>query len=157
MYWWNLEQIWIAFTIMLWTLLKAVIYDEHEAIDLAKYCRKVGPPRLPPRHPFEFACIICLSGLKLLKNDFKSTLQIHLNDLMAKKLLLLDDKHFDPMPAIEYWNSRGQGDWLWKINAYSGKQTSVTHRCHLLAHATEPIADSGNSDDYTSDAGLEED
>ena len=51
----------------------------------------------------------------------------------------------------------GQGDRLWKINAYSGKQTSVTHRCHLLAHATEPIADSGNSDDYTSDAGLEED
>lgn len=47
-----------------------------------------------------------LSQLKILKSDIRSTLsEERLNDLLAVKLLSADIQNFDPMPAIELWNT----------------------------------------------------
>lgn len=46
------------------------------------------------------------SQLKILKSDIHSTLsEERLNDLLAVKLLSADIQNFDPMPAIELWNT----------------------------------------------------
>ena len=46
------------------------------------------------------------SQLKILKSDIRSTLsEERLNDLLAVKLLSADIQNFDPMPAIELWNT----------------------------------------------------
>lgn len=46
------------------------------------------------------------SQLKILKSDIRSTLsEERLNDLLAVKLLSADVQNFDPIPAIELWNT----------------------------------------------------
>lgn len=46
------------------------------------------------------------SQLKILKSDIRSTLsEERLNDLLAVKLLSADIQNFDPLPAIELWNT----------------------------------------------------
>ena len=161
-----------------WTSLKSVIYDEHEAADITH----LTWPNIVRKYQDSHQDILCVidiilslpassaevergfSSLKLLKNDFRSTLsENHLNDLMAIKLLIPDDEDFDPMQAIKYWNSAGTRPRRPSVkdrhvHSHSGKPVSSTGP--LLAHATEaspPDSDSDNSDGYTSEAGLEED
>ena len=45
------------------------------------------------------------SQLKILKSEISTLSEERLNDLLAVKLLSADIQNFDPMPAIELWNT----------------------------------------------------